>query len=185
MVSNVVIFYDETFPYEGQRPTKELLKKLEVQASVINAAELKNALHSEIDCFIHLHGSYFPKNAWSSVTAYLKEGKGFVGIGGAPFRKPCNLVNGEWIPEREQTAYHAELNIHEVLKVDRKPIEKLIHHNDFPIFKDYEELFTVQDTANFILHPTKSSSIEHEMGSVGPMDAQNIPFIEGNIEERA
>lgn len=86
MVSKVVIFYDEAFPYEGQRPTKEILKKLEEQASVINAAELKNAFHSEIDYFIHLHGSYFPKNAWSSLTAYLKEGKGFVGIGGAPLK---------------------------------------------------------------------------------------------------
>ncbi|MEH7179337.1 beta-galactosidase [Neobacillus vireti] len=179
MVSNVVIFYDETFPFDGQRPTKEMIKKLKEHASVINAAELKNAFQTKIDCFIHLHGSYFPKNAWGSLTAYLKEGKGFVGIGGAPFRKPCNQVNGEWIPEREQTAYHAELNIHEVLKVDRKPIEKLIHHNDFPIFKDYEDLFTVQDTANFILHPTKSSSIEHEMGSVGPIDARIFPLLKG------
>ncbi|MEH7011725.1 beta-galactosidase [Neobacillus niacini] len=179
MNSKVVIFYDEAFPYEGQRPTKELLKKLQEQAVVVKAGELINALHSEIECFIHLHGSYFPKSAWGSIAAYLKEGKGFVGIGGAPFRKPCNLVNGEWVPEREQTAYHAELNIHEVLKVDRKPIEKLIHSNEFPIFKNYEELFTVLDTANFILHPTKSSSIENEMGSCGPMDARIYPLLKG------
>jgi hypothetical protein len=177
--SKVVIFYDETFPYEGQRPTKELLKKLQEQAEIVKADELINALDREIECFIHLHGSYFPKSAWGSITAYLKKGKGFVGIGGAPFRKPCNLVNGEWVPERVQTAYHAELNIHEVLKVDRKPIEKLIHSNEFPIFKDYEELFTVMDTANFILHPTKSSSIEHEMGSCGPMDARIYPLLKG------
>lgn len=179
MISKVVIFYDEAFPFDGQRPSIEILKKWEEQASIINAAELKSTLSSGIECFIHLHGSYFPKSAWGSITSYLKGGKGFVAIGGAPFRKPCNLVNGEWVLEREQTAYHAELNIHEVLKVNRKPIEKLIHHNEFPIFKEYEGLFTVQDTANFILHPTKSSSIEHEMGSVGPMDARIYPLLKG------
>ncbi|MEH7272944.1 beta-galactosidase [Neobacillus vireti] len=179
MKSNVVIFYDEAFPYEGFKPTKEILKKLAEKATIVKAAELEKALTGEIDGFVQLHGPYFPKNAWGSFVSYLKKGKGFVAAGGNPFRKPCNLVNGEWLPEREQTAYHTELNIHEMLKVDRKPIEKLAHSSEIPLFKDDEELFTIQDTANFILHPTKTSSIEHEMGSCGPMDARIYPLLKG------
>ncbi|MCP3738606.1 beta-galactosidase [Rossellomorea sp. BNER] len=181
MASKVVIFYDEAFPFEGHKPPIEIIKKFEKQASIVKAANLESFLlnNGELDCFINLHGSYFPKNAWGSIMANLKKGKGYIGIGGAPFRKPCNLFNGEWIPEREQTAYHAELNIHEVLTVNKKPIVKFVHNRDFPVFKDYEKLFSVQNTANFILHPTKSSSIEHEMGSSGPIDARIYPLLKG------
>ncbi|EKN65231.1 glycoside hydrolase family protein [Neobacillus bataviensis LMG 21833] len=181
MDSNVIIFYDESFPYEGQKPPANILETLKGKANIVNAAELAEVLENhEAACFIHLHGAYFPKSAWGSIVSFLKKGKGLVSMGGrAPFRKPCNLVNGEWVAEREQTAYHAELNIHEVLKVKQTPIEKLVHTEDFPLFKGYEELFTIQDTGNFILHPTKASSIEHEMGSVGPMDARIYPLLKG------
>jgi hypothetical protein len=53
----VVIFYDESFPYEGQRPTKELLKKLQEQAEIVQADELTNALDREIvPIFQKAHG---------------------------------------------------------------------------------------------------------------------------------
>ncbi|NYE03466.1 hypothetical protein F4694_000185 [Bacillus niacini] len=174
-----VIFYDESFPFDGQRPSLEIIQKLSKQATIVKAEELEHALTDQIESFIHLHGSFFPKNAWGAIQAFLQKGKGFVSIGAAPLRQPCNLVNGSWIPEREQTAYHMELNIHEVLKVDQKPIETLAANQDIPIFHGMEELFTIQDTSNFILHPTKTSSIEAEMGSCGPMDARIFPLLKG------
>ncbi|MFJ5759072.1 beta-galactosidase [Neobacillus sp. NPDC093182] len=181
MVTKTVIFYDETFPFEGQRPPIEMIQKLKEQATVVKAGDLEHVLqnHLDVECFIHLHGSFFPKKAWGAIISFLQKGKGFVCVGAAPFRKPCNRVNGSWTPEREQTAYHMELNIHEVLKVDQKPIEKLTTYLDIPVFEGYEELFSVQDTANFIMHPTKTSSIVAEMGSSGPMDARIFPLLRG------
>ncbi|GHH97872.1 beta-galactosidase [Neobacillus kokaensis] len=180
MTSKAIIFYDETFPFEGQRPPIEIIQQLREQAFVVNAEELGTVLENlDVQCFIHLHGSYFPKNAWGAIYSFLQTGKGFVFAGTAPFRKPCNLVNGSWAPEREQTAYHMELNIHEVLKVDQKPIGTLAANPDIPVFHRYEELFSIGDTANFIMHPTKTSSIEAEMGSCGPMDARIYPLLKG------
>lgn len=67
MDSKMVIFYDESFPYEGQRPVDQILEKLAGQATVIKAAEIAEVLVShDVECFIHLHGSYFPKSAWGS-----------------------------------------------------------------------------------------------------------------------
>src|SRR5699024_5904246 len=52
-------------------------------------------------------------------------------------------------------------------------------HPDIPLFADVEKLFTVEETYNFILHVTKKSAIEEEMGSVGPMDAHIYPLLKG------
>src|SRR5699024_1773657 len=113
----------------------------------------------------------------ASIYNYLTTGKGFVHIGGSPFRIPCYLENGEWKKERIQTAYHQKLNIHEILKVQTDTALTIQHNPDIPLYAGKEDLFTIGDTNNFVLHVTKSSAIEEEMGSVGPMDAHIYPLL--------
>ncbi|WP_318035970.1 hypothetical protein [Halobacillus shinanisalinarum] len=180
MGRNIVIFYDQTFPFSGERPDQTFMYRTEKLAKVVTADELKDTVaNDEIDCLVNMHGPYFPKNAWIELLTYLKTGKGFVHLGGIPFRIPCHLENGKWVTEREQTAHHQLLNIHEALEVSPAPIEQLKHNPDIPVFKNQEYLFTVEKTYNFILHVSKSSAIDKEMGSSGPMDARIFPLLKG------
>ena len=63
-----------------------------------------------------MHAPYFPKEAWGEILAFLKRGGGLISIGGAPFKRPVSKNEaGVWEAESEQTAYHRELHIHEML----------------------------------------------------------------------
>jgi prepilin-type processing-associated H-X9-DG protein len=179
-MGNIVIFYDSSFPIDGHRPNSSFFGNFNNEIIVADALSLKEALaNNEVDCFVNMHGPYFPKSAWQAIYDHLKSGKGIVHIGGIPFRIPCFLANGNWERERVQTAYHQQLNIHEALHVKSDPIASLHHNEEIPVFSGIEDLFTIEDTCNFVLHVTKSSAIEAEMGSVGPMDARIYPLLKG------
>src|SRR5699024_6128007 len=81
--------------------------------------------------------------------------------------------------ERTQTAYHQTLKIHETLPVDTSRVKSLQHNKAIPLLANCTELFSISDTYNFIMHPTKSVAIENEMGSVGLMDATVYPLLLG------
>lgn len=186
-MEKVVVFYDSNFPNDSEQPSKDFFSKLPTKFQVVDAESLSEALQQEnITAFINLHGPYFPKQSWSSILNYLKSGKGFIHLGGRPFRIPCFLENGKWQTETEQTAYHQQLLIHEILKVDQQPVETFAHNEEIPLFSGAEDLFSKsENTYNFILHVTRKSSIEDEMGSVGPMDARIYPLVKGiSIEGR-
>ncbi|EQB38098.1 hypothetical protein M948_05865 [Virgibacillus sp. CM-4] len=179
-MSETLIFYDPFFPFDGERPSSYFLYQLKKTSTVVNACCLKEAFdNNKVTCFINLHGSYFPKQAWKSIYTYFKSGNGFIHLGGIPFRIPCIIKNGEWQKEAEQTAYHQQLNIHEALSVRSENVKKLAYNQNIPIFKGKDTLFSIQDTYNFILHVTKTSSIPAEMGSAGPMDAGIYPLVQG------
>ncbi|HLR01706.1 MAG TPA: beta-galactosidase [Virgibacillus sp.] len=179
-MTNVIMFYDEKFPFSGPRPVNSFWNNLDHHIQVVKSDELSQALdRSDKGVFIHLHGSYFPKESWKSILHFLKKGNGLIHAGGAPFKHPCCWSDGEWHVEREQTAYHQELNIHEALPVDGSDIREMASNPDIPIMSGSESLFTINDTCNFIMHPTKSVTNEDEMGSVGPMDATIYPLIKG------
>src|SRR5699024_7976276 len=69
--------------------------------------------------------------------------------------------------------------IHETLPVDTSRVKSLQHNKAIPLLANCTELFSISDTYNFIMHPTKSVAIENEMGSVGPMDATIYPLLKG------
>lgn len=179
-MSNIVIFYDSNFPLDSSKPNHAFIEHLRQGTEIVNATSLRKALsRNNVNCFVSLHGPYFPKDAWQAILNHLKHGKQMIHIGGIPFRTPCYMEDGEWKKERSQTAYHQQLNIHEALPVHSKPITSLQHNGDIPVFRNKEDLFTIEDTYNFILHVTKTSAIEEEMGSAGPMDAHIFPLLKG------
>ncbi|TYP79736.1 alpha-amylase family protein [Paenibacillus methanolicus] len=175
-----ILFYDETFPYPGQPLAAETLEQLNDAFRIVNANELAEALAGdEGECLVHLHGPYFPKSAWSAILSYLRQGKGLLHTGGAPFKIPVNDEEGSWKAEREQTAYHAQLLIHETLRVKRDPIASLAHNPDLPLFASHESLFGIEDTYGLILHVTRSDDHPDQLGSSGPMDAHIYPLLKG------
>ncbi|SDZ24563.1 Beta-galactosidase [Evansella caseinilytica] len=179
MSTKIIIFYDAAFPYDGTRPDIDQLKALP-NVSVVDAHNLKTALSAEnVSCFIHLHGRYFPKEAWAAIIYYLRQGNGWISIGAAPFRVPVYQEDGRWMEEEEQTAYHQQLNIHEALTVKSAPIHRLAGADEYPLLQGKEQLFDIQSTYGLILHFTKTRDIPHENGSGGPMDAHIYPLLKG------
>ncbi|UAL52059.1 beta-galactosidase [Metabacillus dongyingensis] len=179
-MKQVLVFYDEAFPFAGLRPTREWLNLLKEKFTVVDSKNLEMELRNPVySSFIHMHGPYFPKRSWGHISSFLEKGKGLLYLGGIPFRKPCNFINGSWEIEREQTGYHMHLNIHEALSVKSKDVKTLNHNKEIPLLDGFEALFSKEDTYNFILHVTKKSSIEKEMGSNGPMDARIYPLLTG------
>jgi len=175
-----LIFYDEHFPYEGERPAEKALEHLRKWTEVAGAADLaKRLAEGGWDVLIHLHGAYFPKAAWTAIETHLKDGGGLVHAGGVPFRRPVREVNGTWYAEREQLAYHQRMDIHDALAVDVSRVRELKASAEYPILQGHEELFGIEPTWGLTLHPTKASDIPSEMGACGPMDAVISPLLTG------
>ncbi|MPY16981.1 glycoside hydrolase 5 family protein [Paenibacillus glucanolyticus] len=175
-----LVFYDEHFPYEGERPSEKALEPLRGWGEVADAAAVGERLaEGGWDVLLHLHGPYFPKAAWTTIEAYLKTGGGLVHAGGVPFRRPVRELDGAWHIEREQLAYHQRMDIHDVLKVDVSRVQGLKTSAEYPILQGRGDLFGIEPTWGLTLHPTKASDIPSEMGAGGPMDAVISPLLTG------
>ncbi|MGG4146697.1 beta-galactosidase [Paenibacillus algorifonticola] len=177
---HAIIFYDPSFPVASE-PSAQLDGLLAGAGRVVRADELADALGTAREgSFINMHAPYFPKQAWSAIIGYLRRGGGLISLGGAPFKRPVRRSEtGEWLVESEQTAYHRELHIHEMLPVAAAPIATLAAAEDIPLLAGKEALFTVSSTWNLVPHVTKSSDLPHQMGSAGPMDAHIYPLLKG------
>ncbi|MDH6669803.1 hypothetical protein M2277_000447 [Paenibacillus sp. LBL] len=175
-----LVFYDEHFPYEGERPSEKALEQLRGWGEVADVAAVGERLaEGGWDVLLHLHGPYFPKAAWTTIEAYLKTGGGLVHAGGVPFRRPVRELDGAWHIEREQLAYHQRMDIHDVLKVDVSRVQGLKTSAEYPILQGRGDLFGIEPTWGLTLHPTKASDIPSEMGAGGPMDAVISPLLTG------
>jgi hypothetical protein len=199
----IFILCDPQFPTMGALPSPNALKSLgesleAVQASVhsqqpqftvrtVCADELAETLRAANGgVLVNMHAPFFPKAAWTDIVSFLKRGGNLLSIGGAPFKCPVLREAGAWVAEAEQTGYHRELNIHETLQVERKPIVQLTAASNIPLLADYDQLFPISDTWNLVPHVTKSSDLPHQMGSAGPMDAHLHPLLKGlSAEGRA
>ncbi|MCD1261003.1 beta-galactosidase [Paenibacillus athensensis] len=179
-MSQTVIFYDPAFPFEGVRPGAGERETLHALGRVVDADSLSAAL-AEADSFVHLHGRYFPKSAWPAIVAHLQRGKGLVHAGSAPFRIPAYREGGTWQLEAEQTGYHQQLQIHEVLPVDPAPVARYEAFSDLPLLSGSEDLFSIQPTVGLVLHVTRYDDHPYpgHVGSSGPMDAHIVPLLKG------
>lgn len=136
----VIIFYDSDFPISNSIPS-DAIKSMREFGTIVNANQLSATLkESEGGCFINLHAPYFPKAAWIDILGYLQRGGGLISIGGAPFKQPVRWKNEQWHVEVEQTSYHQELSIHEVLRVDCSRNQSLLASDVIPLLKGQEAL---------------------------------------------
>ncbi|MEW9698171.1 beta-galactosidase [Paenibacillus sp. SI8] len=181
-MNEFIIFYDPSFPFEGIRPDNSQLKELEQIGRVVTAYELEEAL-SGASTFIHLHGRYFPKEAWQGILAHVNRGKGLIHIGSAPFKVPVHAGQDGWQLEAEQTGYHQQLQIHEVLPVDPAPIAHYAANAEVPLLLGKEATLNIQPTVGLVLHVTRADDQPDQMGSSGPMDAHITALLKGISSE--
>ncbi|MDI4648085.1 beta-galactosidase [Cohnella hashimotonis] len=176
-----IIFYDAGFPYEGAAPDEAALRDLRRSGRVVDAAGLAEALEAEdAGTLVHLHGPYFPKDAWPAISRHLGAGKGWVHAGGAPFKRPVGLTAEGWAAEPEMTAYHQEIHIHEALVADGTRAASLRHNPERPLLAGSEALFDIGETYGLVLHVThERDQLNQATGSSGPMNARIQPLLVG------
>lgn len=177
----IIIFYDSEFPSNNSGASVEALAQV---GTVAGAEVLGEVLRTaEGGCFVNMHAPYFPKSAWPEILAYLKRGGGLISIGGAAFKRPVRREADGWLVEAEQTAYHQQLFIHEMLPVDSAPINSYQALETIPLLAGHESLFEIADTWNLVPHTTRNSDLPHQMGSAGTMSTQIYPLLKGISEE--
>lgn len=73
--NRIIIFCDPDFPAAGLIPQAGAFGKTD-GVNIVGAAELADALRGlENGCFVNLHAPYFPKSAWTEISAFLHRGK--------------------------------------------------------------------------------------------------------------
>ncbi|MFC5651865.1 beta-galactosidase [Paenibacillus solisilvae] len=175
----VIIFYDPAFPGHPSF-AEDAAQSLGRIGTVVDAKGLSDALrNAQSGCLINLHAPYFPKSAWPQIAAFLRSGCGLVSIGGAPFRQPVREETGIWHIEPVQTAYHRELYIHEMLRVDAASVTTLAALDRIPLLAGQESLFDIQAAWNLVPHTTRNSDLPHQMGAAGTMSTQIYPLLKG------
>lgn len=177
----MLLFYDQSFPFDGRRPDTSFLTAVSAWAEVVDADGLVSRLQAKKwDTLVWLHGPYFPKESWTAVRAHLQSGGGLLHTCGAPFRRPAVQTDtGEWRIEREQVGYHQVLDIHDALPVDVSLVRTQKAGAEFPVLSGKESWFGIEPTWGLTLHPSKTSDIPAEMGSCGPMDSVITPLLIG------
>ncbi|BFT73803.1 beta-galactosidase [Paenibacillus sp. P36] len=179
----IVIFYDPAFPISAslEVPAAELTAQGGILADADSLAETLR--QAEGGCFVNLHAPYFPKSAWQEILAFLKRGGGLLSVGGAAFKRPVRWQADGWQVEAEQTAYHQQLFIHEMLRVESSPILSYAALDSIPLLKGQESMFAIADTWNMVPHTTRNSDLPHQMGAAGTMSTQIYPLMKGIVKE--
>ncbi|WP_314587609.1 beta-galactosidase [Paenibacillus terrigena] len=182
MSRQVIVFYDPTFPSPSALEEISAAELGQV-GTVVDSEGLAEALRSSASgCFVNMHAPYFPKAAWPAILEFLRQGGGLVSIGGAPFKLPVRKESGSWVVEAEQTAYHQQLYIHEMLRVDAK-LTTLTALHSIPLLRGQESLFEIDQTWNLVPHTTKNADLPQQMGSAGTMSTQIYPLLKAVSQE--
>ncbi|MGO4495205.1 beta-galactosidase [Paenibacillus sp. 2RAB27] len=173
----VLIFHEPGFPSSSFSDVQ--IEQLMAQgAVVVGAHALAEALISAVGgCFVNLHAPYFPKAAWPEILAFLQRGGGLLSVGGAAFKRPVRWEDENWHVESEQTGYHQQLHIHEIMRVEGTPIRSNIALETLPLLQGQESLFAFADTWNMVPHTTRDSDLPHQMGAAGTMSTQIYPLL--------
>ncbi|ULO04922.1 beta-galactosidase [Paenibacillus sp. 19GGS1-52] len=190
-----IIFYDPTFPGSLHPEAVEGLSgQLAEQAdpgengtlSIWADAEMLAASLEQAgsgDCLLYLHAPFFPKAAWIAILAFLRRGGGLVSIGGAPFKRPVQKLDGRWHIEAEQTAFHQQIHIHEALLVNGRYTADCLASEELPFCSGQQTLWNNCEAWNLVPHVTRASDLPEQMGSAGPMDTVIKSLIMGTNSE--
>ena len=116
---HVIIFYDPAFPMaaSSERCTSGLLQVGRLSFARRLGEALRQLAMAEASsiCMRRI----FRKKHGPAILAYLKRGGGLISIRRRTIQASSSLDEaGGWQIEAEQTAYHRELHIHEMLPVD-------------------------------------------------------------------
>lgn len=159
-MKDILVFYDDEFPYEGVRPDISILTEIQLFSDIAGVNSINKMLCSDsYNCFISLHGRYFPEDSWDSIHKHISAGKGFICCGGPAFSMPLKNGQGHWTYESSDSLYYRKLYIHHFEKINKNKINTYEMNNEFPFAAGLNN--AVRDSQVFEIALLKSG-LEHD-----------------------
>lgn len=180
----IALFNEPGFPTQGANalPAAALKKALAHAGPVetLGLRELGRLDARKVDLLVLPYGSAFPKDAWTGIWGYLKEGGNLLYLGGRPFEVPVRKEGDRWVAEPAQTAYYQSLYIEQLNTV---PASRVKSHQAAPGEEALQGLSLPPLESHCLMVRFTDSDEESRTGSTGPMDAELKPLLWGLDEK--
>ena len=179
----VAVFFDPSFPAEdGMAMDRSLLERAFAgyEVAFLGLKDLADKLSpASIQLLVLPYGSAFPKEAWVSVSRYLREGGNWLNLGGIPFSRPVVKVKDGWLREVRQTAYHKKLGITQAFPVSTSDITAYHGAGSLEGSEALTDQFKATEVYEFYVRFTATKDFPDEDGTGGARDARLDPLVIG------
>lgn len=183
----IAVFFEPSFPAEdGMTIDRSFLDRSLAGHDVtfLGLDDLKEKLIiSSFQLFVLPYGSAFPKEAWISVSRYLREGGNWLNLGGIPFSRPVVKVKDGWRKEVRQTAYHKKLGISQAFPVSTSDIAAYHGAGALEGSDELVDQFKAKEVYEFYVRFTTTKDFPDEDGTGGARDARMEPLVVGVAED--
>jgi len=183
----IVVFFDPTFPAGelGSLEKESFLKAFDgFEVLFYGVDDLKAHLNAAShDLFVNPYGSQFPKDAYVTISNFLKTGGNWVNLGGIPFSVPVDKEGTAWRKEIRQTEYHKNLGITQAFPVSTRTVVSYEVGEGFDDEKNFLHEFTAEKVYECYVRFTVTKDFPEEDGSSGARDAVLRPLVLGVNEK--
>ena len=181
--SKVAVFFEPSFPAEdGMAIDRSILERAFAghEIAFLGLNDLKDKLNPpSFQLLVLPYGSAFPKEAWVSVSRYLREGGNWLNLGGIPFSRPVVKVKDGWRKEVRQTAYHKKLGITQAFPVSTSGITAYEGACGLESTDGLIDQFKAIEVHEFYVRFTVTKDFPEEDGTGGARDARLAPLVYG------
>jgi hypothetical protein len=181
--AKVAVFFEPSFPAEdGMTIDRSFLERsfAGYEVAFLGLNDLKDKLNAGLFQLLVLpYGSAFPKEAWVSVSRYLREGGNWLNLGGIPFSRPIVKVKDGWRREVRQTTYHKKLGITQAFPVSTSDIGSYRGSGAFDGSEEFKDQFKAKEVYEFYVRFTVTKDFPDEDGTGGARDARLEPLVLG------
>ena len=179
----VAVFFEPSFPAEdGMTIDRSFLERslAGYEVAYLGVNDLKDKLNpGSFQLLVLPYGSAFPKEAWVSVSRYLREGGNWLNLGGIPFSRPVVKVKDGWRREARQTAYHKKLGITQAFPVSTSDISSYKSAGALEGSDGLKDQFKAKEIYEFYVRFTATKDFPDEDGTGGARDARLEPLVLG------
>lgn len=182
----VALYYEPTFPPGEIDIQKETLQKAFDGFDVVfmGVNELKTLLNtSGYDLIVNPYGSFFPKEGYGALAAFLKAGGNWVNIGGVPLSIPVDRQGGVWRKGVSQTSYHKKLGITQAFRVKSAGLHFESGTHPGGAAENLSKEFAPQEIYELYVRFAAVNDFPDESGTAGQRDAVLYPLLHG-VNER-
>ncbi len=175
--SSIIVFHDPGYPHISSEAT--LVKLIPGEFQITDAANLAPRLEKgAYTLLLSFHGPYFPKQAWSAILRFLKEGGNIAMFGGMPFTQP---IDTDGTIEPEQDSYTKQLYLGPVFELTiTEPDLRFAPAESAAFLENCRLSISTEQPGTFwACYPKLSQTSDHpeDIGSAGTLDTILTPLL--------